>query len=345
MKRTFPTNIDGQIFYIDEDAFILLQNYLQQLKITFTGTEGEEIVSDIESRIRELFNEKVASGASVIVVGDVEKVIETMGRPEDLTEGEYNVPENEASSPSETKRSESSRQPFISINRPQGKKLYRDMRNKVFGGVFGGLATYLGWNANIMRLLYIVLVLGVVSFIKISPLILIVLYLIVWMIIPPALTPRQILQMNGTPVNIDTVGQAVMAESGTLPPPYKENINFFTSLLSVIGKCIIGFIGFVSGTVTIACFVVIISLIIAGIVFITTDNQEILSTLNAVTAAHLCQAIGGLILAILFAGWVTYGCILAIFNIKPITKNTALTLAIVSAMLAMIAIILLCIAV
>ncbi|MDE6612135.1 MAG: hypothetical protein K2K22_06195 [Muribaculaceae bacterium] len=52
MKRSYPTNVDGQIFYIDEDAFLLLQNYLQQLKITFSGEEGGDIVADIDSLIR-----------------------------------------------------------------------------------------------------------------------------------------------------------------------------------------------------------------------------------------------------------------------------------------------------
>lgn len=47
MKRTYPANIDGQIFYIDEDAYLMLQDYLQQLKLTFKGTEGAEIVGDI----------------------------------------------------------------------------------------------------------------------------------------------------------------------------------------------------------------------------------------------------------------------------------------------------------
>ena len=58
MKKTFPVNIDGQIFYIDEDAYNLLNKYLEQLHISFRGEEGKEIGSDIESRIRELFNNR-----------------------------------------------------------------------------------------------------------------------------------------------------------------------------------------------------------------------------------------------------------------------------------------------
>ena len=75
MKRTFSANIDGQIFHIDEDAFNLLNNYLEQLRQTFHGNEGSEIVGDIESRIRELFSERIGAGARVIVISDVNNVI------------------------------------------------------------------------------------------------------------------------------------------------------------------------------------------------------------------------------------------------------------------------------
>lgn len=86
MKKTFPVNINGKIYYIDEDAYELLQNYLTQLRHTFTGGEGEEIVGDIECRIAEHFDERVEAGAGAIVYADVNNVIETMGRPEDLGE-------------------------------------------------------------------------------------------------------------------------------------------------------------------------------------------------------------------------------------------------------------------
>ena len=63
MKKTFPVNINGTIFYIDEDAYALLNTYLEQLKVAFKGPEGAEIVADIEARISEIFSETIASGA------------------------------------------------------------------------------------------------------------------------------------------------------------------------------------------------------------------------------------------------------------------------------------------
>ena len=45
MKRTFPTNIDGRVFYIDDDAYKVLNQYLSELRNAFKGEEGEEIIS------------------------------------------------------------------------------------------------------------------------------------------------------------------------------------------------------------------------------------------------------------------------------------------------------------
>ena len=86
MKKTFPVNINGKIFYIDEDAYRLLLDYLSQLRATFTGDEGAEIVNDIEQRISEHFDERISLGANVIVIDDVNNVIEIMGRPEEISD-------------------------------------------------------------------------------------------------------------------------------------------------------------------------------------------------------------------------------------------------------------------
>lgn len=246
MKRTYPANIDGQIFYIDEDAYLMLQDYLQQLRLTFKGTEGAEIVSDIESRIRELFEERIASGANVIVKADVTSVIETMGRPEQITD-EAQMDSGDCSNESAKapdEQPEESR-PFVEFNFPTRKRLYRNMKNKIFGGVLGGVATYLGWNANILRLLYAVIACCNFWVPMLVPMV--VLYLLGWMIIPPAKTPRQILEMKGEPVNVDTVGQAFMENSPTAAPNGQEEEprNFFSLILAVVGKVVMGFLGIV----------------------------------------------------------------------------------------------------
>lgn len=267
MKKTFPANIDGQIFYIDEDAFNLLNNYLEQLRMTFRGDESEEIVGDIESRVRELLSNRMDGGKCVIVLADVNNVIETLGRPEDISDGQpepecqpdSNTGENEQQTECKAENANAEngdKKAFIQFNFPTRKKLFRSNDNKVFGGVFGGLGYFLGWNANIMRLFYVIIAL----FTKVWPLTII--YLICWMIIPLARTPKQIIEMRGKPLNLNSVGQAVM-ETTVVPPPYNDDSNnFFATVFSIIGKSLMAILGGVCALFGIGCLLGIIGLII-----------------------------------------------------------------------------------
>lgn len=202
MKKTYSANISGKIYNIDEDAYELLQKYFSQLRASFPGDEGREIVSDIEARVAEIFDDRLAAGQHVITIDDVNSVIARMGRPEQLSDS----PEAAGDEPE---------LPFLNINLPKNKRLYRDTRNKVFGGVVSGLASYLGWDCTIMRLLLVVL--AVCSYVW--PLVIV--YLLAWMIIPPARTSRQILEMQGRPVTVDGVGRTVLGGEAT-PPPFNQ---------------------------------------------------------------------------------------------------------------------------
>ena len=58
MKKTLTVNLGGTVYNIDEDAYTLLDSYLNNLRYHFRkNPEGEEIVRDMENRIAELFDE------------------------------------------------------------------------------------------------------------------------------------------------------------------------------------------------------------------------------------------------------------------------------------------------
>lgn len=250
MKKTFPANISGKIYYIDEDAYALLQNYLMQLRASFPGEEGREIVDDIEGRVSEIFSDKIAGEHSVVTLVDVNEVITRMGRPEELSnDGELHAgPAEGGTVPDDG--------PFISVNLPKNKRLYRDTRNKVFGGVVSGLAEYLNWNCNIMRILLVVLAVCTYVF----PFV--VVYLLAWMIIPPAGNPRQILEMQGEPVTVDGVGRTVLESSAT-PPPYNPDgtggfWSFVSQCLRILGKCVMALLLLVGAVVGVSAVVFLI---------------------------------------------------------------------------------------
>lgn len=336
MKKAYPANIDGQIFYIDDDAFQLLNSYLDQLRATFRGEEGEEIVNDIESRIRELFAARTSAGANVIVLADVNNVIATMGRPEDLSQEdkseespqkekeEGKAPESGKDAP----REEPQEKPFISINLPGKKKLYRSDSDKIFGGVFGGLAVYLGWNANIMRILYAVLTV----FTYFVPLV--VLYLIAWMIIPVASSPRQIMEMTGTPLSVGNIGKAVIEHTPT-PPPYYENRGrgFWNTFFTILGKSIMAFFGIISGCITFACGIGLVCLIIGLIsakLFYFPDILNGMDMRIANDVPMMISVMASVLLAICIFGSITWGAAAVIFNRKGMSTSAILTALVIS---------------
>lgn len=286
MKKTFPVNINGKIFYIDEDAYKLLLDYLSQLRATFTGDEGTEIVDDIESRISEHFDERVRLGANVITLDDVNRVIETMGRPDQLSDESDESAHADPTSASSANSDDSTTATPPRYNatetataQPVNKKLYRDVRHSVFGGVIAGLAQYLNRDVTIMRILAVVLTICTYFW----PCVIV--YLIAWMIIPIARTPREILEMQGQPVTIDNVGQTVI-NNATAPSTPNPNPNpsplttFINTFFSIAAKFILWFIAIVF-SITSLTLICVILVAIAGIsIFYAADNPMILDWLD-----------------------------------------------------------------
>ena len=128
MNQTVTINISGIVFHIEIDAYEDLKNYLNKIKSYFNNSEEcEEIMTDIEARIAELFNEKISDVNQVILKKDVEEVITIMGKPEQyITEDDIEEEEDY-----DNKKSSSS-----------DKKFFRNPDERVLGGVCSGVASY-----------------------------------------------------------------------------------------------------------------------------------------------------------------------------------------------------------
>lgn len=333
MKKTFPVNIDGKVFYIDEDAYTLLLDYLSQLRLTFTGEEGEEIVTDIEARISEHFDERIRNGSNVIVLADVNRVIEIMGRPEQLSDTAGDNSREESASPagesshcdaSDAKSAGTEPTPPPHIT----KKLYRDVRHSVFGGVIAGLAQYLNWDVTVMRIFAVVLALCTYLW----PCIII--YLIAWMVIPVARTPRQILEMQGQPVTLDNVGQTVINNSVPPAAPVPDGnsssfASFINTFFSICAKFILGFFAIIFGCAALGLVIAILAAISGIILLVCAGIPAILDSLDInETASPVTEALGyiSLFLSILIPSIavVRYSCI-PLLRFKAPSRATVIT--------------------
>ncbi len=194
MKKTLTVNLGGTVFHIDEDAYELLDKYLSNLRIHFRNEEGsEEIMNDFEMRISELLNERIRLGYGVITITEIESVIKRMGSPEELFE---DAPENNK------QRTGPTSSPHDSHVYTQ-KRLFRNPDDRILGGVAGGLAAYLDWDPTLVRLLIILLTAVSAGF----PFVII--YFVMWIIVPMARTATEKLQMRGETITIENIGKTV----------------------------------------------------------------------------------------------------------------------------------------
>lgn len=189
MNKTVNINLANTLFHIDEDAYNKMRKYLESVKRSFANTPGsDEILADIEARIAELFHEKLENERQVITHKEVDAVIAIMGQPEDYMVDE-DIFEDEPKSKKET-----------TTNRV--KKLYRDTDHKYVAGVSSGLAHYLGIDPLWIRILWVFLTIG-------SGGGFILLYGLLWILIPEASTTSQKLDMRGEAVNISNIERKV----------------------------------------------------------------------------------------------------------------------------------------
>ena len=149
MKKVININFQGTVVPIEESSYELLQQYIESLRRYFANEEGrDEIINDIESRISELFQERLKGGSTCITDDDVNVIINNMGRPEQLEEAEQGQTEN--GNASHERRSENY---FQGDSSWKGKRLYRDENNKILGGVCSGIAAYFGIDPVFIRIL------------------------------------------------------------------------------------------------------------------------------------------------------------------------------------------------
>ena len=266
MNKTINIHLAQTLFSLDEKAYTLLKKYLDELTLLFKNTEGgKDILDDIEARISELFSEMKKDNQYVFSIEDVEKVIETLGRPEELIDDEN-----------------------PSTGEPHGttrKKLFRDPDDRFFGGVAGGLSHYIGLESVWIRLIFLIL-----FFSSIGGVVLV--YILLWILVPEAKTTADKLEMKGEPVNVSTIKNKIKEELNQVGETVKDidydslgkqlkkkSRNFSDFLLSCIrglGKVIVFFIGgiflLLSGLII---FALLLSSIVVGFVSTLLIPEEL----------------------------------------------------------------------
>ncbi len=190
MNKTVNINIGGLFFHIDEDAYQKLSKYFDAIKRSLSNSSGkDEIMKDIEMRVAELFTERQKSDKHVINTRDVEEVVVVMGQPEDYRIDD-DIPETVSTSFSAKQRL---------------KKLYRDKERGSIAGVCTGLGYYFGIDSTWIKIAFLATAFAGFGFG-------VVVYLILWIATPEAITTSEKLEMRGEPVTISNIEKKVREE-------------------------------------------------------------------------------------------------------------------------------------
>lgn len=254
MDKIITINLGGYAIKMEEDAYEALKPYIRQIDETFSNTEnGKEIINDIEARIAEMLMERTEGKVSA-TIEDVEFVKKAMGNPGEFEENQSEENPKQSSIPNDTVK----------------KRLYRDTDNKILGGVCSGISNYFDIDPTIIRLIWV----GLLFFFGSGFL----LYFVLWVIVPEAVTTAQKLEMKGEAPTLDNIINRVKAEAGKVEQNLKaQNIgqrigNILSSLSPVLLTIFKGIAMFIGLFVLIILSAVLIGLLTGGASFIGHHN-------------------------------------------------------------------------
>jgi len=178
MNEVTKIHLGRQAFTISTTAHHELRDYLDAIK---QHVSDESVVDEVELRMVELLAEHGVSGEQVVLPADVTFLKEQLGDPKDFAEDGEAEPVTDA--PTDSKR------------------LFRDTDNAMLAGVAAGLANYFGVDVLIIRLLFVIATFAGGWGILI--------YVVLWLLVPEAKTSSERLQMAGKPVTINSLKEVV----------------------------------------------------------------------------------------------------------------------------------------
>ena len=335
MKKNITINLFGSLYCIDEDAYALLQKYTDSMKSYFARQEGgEEIADDIEHRVAELMWQKKEEGNEAIDIDMIKEIIAKIGNPAEIdgkeeepddtnshVHGSFTTSGNTSSSSGNTtgktyeNATNEGNKSKWNLN---DRHLYRNPKDKKLGGVCSGLALFFnrgkdtGINdATFWRLGF----LGSASLFffyvpwwmpDVLQMCVPILYIILWIIMPEAKTPEDMLRMKGEDVTPENINQEILRETANTDQnstqshaAYQQQQNNNSGCLKILfGGCLVLMLPMFL-FVLLMLFVVLMTVIGAGKELLgdlldTTPLEGLPALLNTAQAPMLIGIIAGI---------------------------------------------------
>lgn len=279
MNEIKKIHLGRQPFTISTEAHRVLRGYLEAIG-NQVGTKSDDVLKEIELRMAELLTERGITADKVVLLEDVEFLQEQLGKPGDFKDD---------SSHSEQVDDAKS----ASVDDDGIRRLYRDTNTAMIAGVASGLAAYFHIDALIVRLLFVVLTLtGGAG---------ILMYILLWVLVPEAKTPSERLQMRGKAVTVDNLKKFV--DRADVPAAADRVGRGVGRLAELVAKIVLGFIGI---AFAVAGIVIVICSIVVGIYMLAHGGQVGVDTIFPVGTKEIIALLAGLVAAAMIGLTLTF---------------------------------------
>ncbi len=179
-----------------------LEKYIKSLEVY---TQDADVVTDIEIRITELLAERGVAAGGVIGAEDVHAIRVQLGEPYEFADGENDISVGTDSEPT-------------------GRRLYRSTDNAVLGGVLSGVAAYFNVNPLWTRLVFVLLLFISFGFASL-------IYVLFWIITPPARTATEKLKLAGKEVTVESIRELNADEESAKPSSFAPLVRRILSII------------------------------------------------------------------------------------------------------------------
>jgi len=321
MKNVIKISISGLAFTLEEDGYVLLDKYLSQLKKYYAKQQnGMEVIEGIEERIAELLRERMSTPEEVVSKELIQEVMAIMGKPEDI-EGE-----NMGHDSNDTGKA------FAYETKPK-RKLYRNVEDRILGGVCSGIAAWFNIEPLLIRVVFIVLALfsslgfgflrywlphnlhinfGGGGWVFLA-------YIVLWIIVPSAKTVAQKCEMRGERPDFSGIQERVKRGAEYVEREIRRSAA--TGSGAEIAKGIGRVIAFCAGILLVLIAIPVLVALPISMIFSASWLYGILphgiDTLIAFNGSIFwIKVLIALVVLLPFVG-MFYGGIALVFNLKP----------------------------
>jgi|GEM_PF-1346459 len=177
MNKVVTIHLDGIAYSLEEGAYDALRAYLDAAKATLSqNPDKDEIIKDLEQAVGAKLSAYLNAHKNVVTKSDVDAALAEMGPV--AAEGEGSSAQDEAEKAAKAA--------------PMHKRLYRIPQGEWVAGVCTGLAAYFNIDVSVVRILFVLLIALSHGFGGLA-------YIVMWIVVPVARTPKDYENASGIP--------------------------------------------------------------------------------------------------------------------------------------------------